>query len=405
MSSSTKPPLHTLISIHDFAAAAAVSFAPKAYAFVSSAATDCHTHAANSSSYAAIGLRPRVLRDVSGPINIRTSMLSRAVSSPTFCAPTSLGNLVHPDGERALGRACKDLGIAQVVSTSASFPLDHILHAIRTHNTAGKTEEHPIFFQLYVDKIRTNSARLLAHAATLGIAGVFLTVDAPIPGKREADERVQADESIVSPMSGVKAANDGSGGGLGRIMGKFLDASMSWGADISWLRSCLPPNTPIILKGIQTAADAMRAADAGVDAIVLSNHGGRSLDTSPPTILVLLELQRVCPQVFDKLQVFIDGGINRGTDVFKALCLGATAVGVGRGMLYGLNYGEEGVKRVVGILNDELETTMRMCGVTSLDELHPGLLNTRAVDHLIPETASEEHPYANWRRSTARSKL
>ncbi|KAK0728075.1 FMN-dependent dehydrogenase [Lasiosphaeria miniovina] len=406
-----KPPLHTLISSHDFAAAAS-AFPAKTYAFISSAATDCLTHRANTTAYAAIGLRPRVLRDVSGPVDLGTSMLGRHVRSPIFCSPTSLGTLVHPDGECALGRACQALGIAQVVSTSASFPLGDIVDAIRSSSTpapaAGSDsggDMIPIFFQLYVDKDRAKSERLLAAAAALGcVGGVFLTVDAPVMGKREADERVRADESVRAPMAGTRAGNDGGGGGLGRIMGQYVDASVAW-ADLAWLRRCLPPGTPVALKGVQTAADAVRAVDAGVDAIFVSNHGGRSLDTAPATILVLLELQRCCPHVFDRVQVFVDGGVARGTDVFKALCLGATAVGVGRGVLYGLNYGEEGVRRYIEILNEELETTMRLCGVTSLDELHPGLLNTRAVDHLVPESAADDHPYAKWRRKPQGSKL
>ena len=128
-------------------------------------------------------------------------------------------------------------------------------------------------------------------------------------------------------------------------MGAYVDASLCWD-DLAWVRSCLPTDMPIVLKGIQTAADAVRAMRTGVvQGIVISNHGGRSLDTSPPTILVLLELHRCCPEVFDGLEVLIDGGVMRGTDVFKALCLGAKGVGIGRGVLYGLQYGAEGVKR------------------------------------------------------------
>jgi len=194
------------------------------------------------------------------------------------------------------------------------------------------------------------------------------------------------------PNSGAKAKNDKKGGGLGRVMSHYIDSSVSW-KDIAWLKRCV--DIPIVLKGIQTAMDAVLAMEAGIDAIILSNHGGRSLDTAPPSILVLLELQKCCPQVFDKMEVYVDGGIERGTDIFKALCLGAKAVGIGRGFLYAVNYGEEGVERYVEVLKDELETTMKMCGVTNLSQVHPGLLNTLAVDHLIP--SSGEHPYAKWR--------
>ena len=145
-------------------------------------------------------------------------------------------------------------------------------------------------------------------------------------------------------MSGARATNDKKGGGLGRIMGSYIDSSLDWD-DLPWLRRSWTGK--IVLKGIQNAEDAKRAADAGVDGIILSNHGGRSLDTSPPAIMVLLECQRCCPEIFDKMEVYVDGGIRRGTDVLKCLCLGATAVGLGRPFLYSVNYGKEGVEHLI----------------------------------------------------------
>lgn len=347
----TKPPLTSLISSHDFAHAASLSFSPKTWAFVSSAATDLHTLRRNADSYAAIGLRPRALCDVSR-VDTSTTVLGHAVPGPIFGAPTSLGRLVHPEGEKELARACRVLGIPLCVSTSASFPLAEIVAAVsdnpRTVQPGGKGEEGkspPLFFQLYVDRDRRKSERLLREATALGIKALFVTVDAPVPGKREADERVAADKTVATPMTGARAVNDAKGGALGRVMGKYIDSSLSW-ADVPWLRSCVP-GVPLVLKGVQTAADAVRAMRAGADAIVVSNHGGRSLDTAPATVLVLLELQRCCPEVFDAMEVYVDGGISRGTDIFKALCLGAKAVGIGRGLLYGLNYGAEGVRRYV----------------------------------------------------------
>jgi L-lactate dehydrogenase (cytochrome) len=345
-SSTPRPPLDTLISSHDFAAVARATFAPKTRAFVTSAATDLHTYHRNSAAYADIGIRPRVLTDVSN-VSTRTTILGHSVSSPIFVSPTSLGKTVHPEGERELARACSSLRIAQAVSTSASYPLDEIMSCVREAPSRPGQKRIPVFFQLYVDKDRAKSEALLRRAGELGIAGLILTVDAPVAGKREADERVRvSDNSVASPMTGASATNDSKGGALGRVMAKYIDPSVSW-KDIQWLRRHLPPGTPIILKGIQTAADARLAVQAGVDVVMISNHGGRSLDTAPATILVLLELQKCCPEVFDKVEVWIDGGVMRGTDVFKALCLGARAVGIGRGILYGLNYGEEGVRRFV----------------------------------------------------------
>ncbi|KAH7362517.1 FMN-dependent dehydrogenase [Plectosphaerella cucumerina] len=386
-----KPPLDTLISAHDFEAAASTTFTPKAWAFVSSAATDLHTKTRNSSAYASIGLRPRVLRDVAS-VSTATAILGHPSRLPLFAPPTAMAKLVHPEGEKELGRGLKASGIPQCVSVSASFPLADILAAHASHETETPYDV-PVFFQLYVDKNRANSERLLRDAQARGVKALFLTIDAPIPGKREADERVRSDESLSSPISGATAKNDSKGGALGRIMGSYIDASVNWD-DIAWLRRTVP-GLPIVLKGVQTWMDAVKAMEHGVEAIDISNHGGRSLDTAPATILVLLELQKNCPEVFDRMEVFVDGGITRGTDIFKALCLGAKAVGIGRGLLYALNYGHEGVERYIEILRDELETTMKMCGVTSLDQVHPGYLNTLAVDHLIP--GKEEHPYAHWR--------
>lgn len=348
-----KPPLTSLISLHDFERAAHATFTPKAWAFVSSAATDLHTKTRNARSYSQISLRPRVLRDVAS-VDTSCAMFGHHARLPIFCSPTSMARTVHVGAEGELGRGLKGAGVPMCVSSSASMPLADIIREIRAAEprvslgeTArrAKKKELPVFLQLYVDKTRANSEKLLRTAQALGINALFLTVDSALPGKREADERIRTDESLTSAISGETARNDAKGGALGRIMGNHIDPRLAW-SDIPWLRKCLP-DIPIVLKGIQTWMDAKKALEAGVDGIVISNHGGRNLDTAPATILVLLEMQKNCPEVFRGLEVYIDGGITRGTDIFKALCLGATAVGLGRGFLYALNYGEEGVRRLV----------------------------------------------------------
>ncbi|ODA77400.1 hypothetical protein RJ55_07029 [Drechmeria coniospora] len=375
-----KPSIDTLISTHDFEAVASRTLQPKTWAFISSAATDLVTKQRNVTAYADITLRPRTLRDVSH-VDLSTSMLGHGLRVPLFCSPAAMAVLVHPAGEKAIGTACKASGIAQCVSTSASYPLRHITAAVRDH-PVDTPHDMPVFFQLYVDKNRENTRRLIQDAVEAGAKALFLTVDCPVPGKREADERVQAGVAVTSPLSGATAGHDSKGSALGRTMGRFIDPALSW-SDIPWIRSCAP-GLPLVLKGIQTSEDAVLAVQARVDGIVVSNHGGRSLDTTPAAILILLELRRNCPDLFDRMDVYVDGGISRGTDIFKALCLGAKAVGIGRGTLFAVNYGYEGVVRYIEILRDELETTMKLCGVTSLQELHPGYLNTLAVDHLIP---------------------
>jgi L-lactate dehydrogenase (cytochrome) len=339
-----KPPLESLINTHDFVSVARQTLTPKTWAFYSSAATDLNTKARNTSAYIDIGLRPRILTDVQ-IVDTSTQMLGQNMSLPIFCAPAAMAKMVHPDGEKAIARGCRRVGIPQAISTNASFPITEVFESVSGPGKYGDSEgEIPIFFQLYVDKQREKSAKLLKHVEELGVKAIFVTVDAPVPGKREADERVKADESLSTPMSGAKAKNDAKGGALGRIMGGYIDASLSW-ADIPWLRKCT--KLPIVLKGVQTAMDAKMAMEHGIEGILLSNHGGRSLDTAPAPILLLLELQKSCPEVFDKMEVYVDGGVMRGTDIFKALCLGATSVGIGRGFLFALNYGQDGVEKYV----------------------------------------------------------
>ena len=330
-----KPPLNTIINADDFEAVASRTLDKKTWAFYSSAATDCYTRDRNRSFFNRIWMRPRVLRNVKD-IDTSTTMLGHKIGAPIFVSPAALAKLVHPSGEQGIAGGCAKLAVPQCISTNASYPVEEIIPMA--------PEGHPFFFQLYVNKDRSQSEALLKKVGKLAISTIFVTIDAPVPGKREEDERVQSDESMSAPMSGAKATNDKKGGGLGRIMGSYIDSSLSWD-DLPWLRSIW--NGKIVLKGVQVAEDAKRAADAGVDGIILSNHGGRSLDTSSPAIMVLLECQRCCPEIFDKIEVYVDGGIRRGTDVLKCLCLGATAVGMGRTFLYAVNYGKEGVEHLI----------------------------------------------------------
>ncbi|ELR02917.1 hypothetical protein GMDG_01138 [Pseudogymnoascus destructans 20631-21] len=330
-----KTPLQSIISSHDFEHAASISLAPKTWSFYSCAARDLVTHKLNSSIYNQILFRPRTMTDVS-TADTTTSILGRRSALPLFCAPAALS-------DEAIFAS---ISAPPVLDTPPPVPMT-------------------FFFQLYVDKNRAKSEELLRTAERLGAKAVFVTVDGPVQGKREADERVKADRELA-PMSGMRARNDEKGSSISRAMGSYIDPTLSW-KDVEWLRKST--KLPIILKGIMTAQDAVLAMQHGIDGIVLSNHGGRNLDTSPPPMLVLLEIRKNSPEVFDKVEVFVDGGIKRGTDIFKALCLGAKAVGIGRGFLWALNYGEEGVKKFIDILRDELETTMKLCGITDLSQV------------------------------------
>ena len=204
--------------------------------------------------------------------------------------------------------------------------------------------DYPFFFQLYVNKDRSKSAEVIARANKVGMKAIFVTVDAAGRGKRESDERLVVDEIVINPVTGQRAETDRKGGGLTRMMGSYIDQGLVW-EDLKWIRSLT--DLPIVLKGITNAEDAKMAMQYNVNGIVVSNHGGRNLDFSPPAILVLLELHKCCPEIFDKMEVYVDGGIRRGGDIVKALCLGAKAVGMGRHFLYALNYGTEGAEHLV----------------------------------------------------------
>ncbi|KAH0565838.1 hypothetical protein GP486_000760 [Trichoglossum hirsutum] len=263
-----KPPLAAIINTHDFEEVARKTIPKKAWAFYSSAATDQITRNFNESSYDRIFFRPRILRNVTN-VNIEVKMLGQKMALPLFVAPAAMAKMIHPDGEKALARAAASRGIIQCVSNHASFPLTEIIPQL--------PKGYPVFFQLYVNRDREKSEELLKKVTALGsVKAIFVTVDAPVVGKREEDEKIEVDESLTTPMGDSKVKNDDKGGGLGRAIGYYVDSSLTW-EDIPWLRSLT--NIPIVLKGIQTAADAKMALECGVDAIILSNHGGRSLDT------------------------------------------------------------------------------------------------------------------------------
>lgn len=239
----------------------------------------------------------------------------------------------HPTRER---KKCHHLLTnSRQISTNASFPLAEITSAA----------DIPFFFQLYVNPDRAASLKLVKQAEKAGVRAIFITVDQPTPGKREADERVKADSAAMAPTpNGAVATNDAKGSGMGRTMSRNIDSATSWDI-IKWTRGIT--KLPIVLKGVQTVEDAMLAVEHGVNGLLIGNHGGRSLDTSSPSILVLLELHRTCPDIFNHIEIYLDGGIRRGTDIFKALCLGAKAVGMGRQFLYAANYGPEGVEHLI----------------------------------------------------------
>jgi L-lactate dehydrogenase (cytochrome) len=200
-------------------------------------------------------------------VSTQSNILGLPVTLPLMISPAAMARLIHPDGELAMARACAARGIIQCISTSASYSAIDITSA---------TPNHPFFFQLYVDRQRHKSEALLRnlHANATNIKAIYVTVDAAAAGKREADERVKADESLSSPMVDNKAKNDKKGGGYGRIMGHFIDPGLCWD-DIKWLRT--QTKLPLLLKGVMSADDVKMALEHGLEGVMLSNHGGRIL--------------------------------------------------------------------------------------------------------------------------------
>ncbi|KAG8903736.1 Cytochrome b2, mitochondrial precursor [Tulasnella sp. 403] len=305
--------------------------------------------------------RPRVLNKVSA-ISTASSMLGFPTSLPVFICPAALARLGHPGGEANIVRAAAKEGVVQGLSINASCSLDEI--------SAVKRPDQALFFQIYLDRNRANSAKLLHRVEAEGYQAVILTVDSPVPGKRERDQRAKGD--FQAPATGGADTNGTQG--VAQAISGYQDPDICWD-DIAWMRSIT--SLPIIVKGIQCVEDAEKAYEYGVKAIVLSNHGGRSLDFSPAPIDVLYEMSKRRPDLVHnpKFEVYIDGGVRRGTDVLKALCLGAKGVGLGRPVLYGNSaWGEDGVRRVIQIMREEIETGMRLLGVTRLEDLKPSMV-------------------------------
>ncbi|KAB8227944.1 cytochrome B2 [Aspergillus alliaceus] len=361
-----KPPLGTILSAQDFELVAQDTFSKKAWAFYSSAATDLVSINANRLLYHRIWFRPRLLRNVRD-VSTKCTVQGVKCSLPVIVAPVALARLANPIGKKGIAKAAASRGIFHCIPITASSPVEDVISDVPFPATV-------FFFQLYVAKDREVSESLLRRVWELGIRTLFVTIDAPVAGKREADEKVKAQDMIAMPMTGTRSREDGAGSGLTRTTGS------------------------LVIKGIQSVEDARMAVEARVSGIVLSNHSGRNLDTSPPGLLTLLELQRHLPSIFSHVEVYVDGGVRRGTDILKALCLGVKAVLIGRPFLYSLAYGENGPQHLLDIFQAELETAMRLIGITELSQAHPAFVNTRDLDHLVVQKvrtpASHAMPHA-----------
>jgi 4-hydroxymandelate oxidase len=347
--SSTTDPVDLL----DYERLAPARMSEMAWEFFGSGAADEITLHWNVDAYGRIRLMPRVLVDVSS-LDTRVTLFGRTRAHPILLAPVAYQKLLHPGGEVATAEGARAAEATMVLSSFSTTTLEEVASA------AG----HPLWFQLYVNPDRDLTVNLLRRVEASGYEAVVLTVDTPILGARYRE--VRAGFALPPGMEKANFRDLPSGSGSHRPTGRniysdVLDASLSW-KDVEWLRS--QTRLPVLLKGILNPDDAGRAVDAGASGLIVSNHGGRVLDTVPATIDAL---PAVASRVAGRIPVLVDGGIRRGTDVLKALACGASAVLVGRPYAFGLAVGgAEGVAHVVNILRREFEMAMALTGRTSV---------------------------------------
>ncbi|WP_447975119.1 alpha-hydroxy acid oxidase [Nitrospira sp. Kam-Ns4a] len=360
--------LDSLVNLHDVEAHAAAKLPKPVFDYYAGGACDEVTLGENQAAFSRIALKPRALVDLSRR-DLSTTILGQPVALPVLIAPTAFHRLAHPRGEVATARGAAAAGTLMVLSTLATCSVEEV----------AKAAGGPLWFQLYVYKDRGATRTLVERAEAAGCTALVLTVDAPVLGRREADIRNRfrlPDGLTVKNLGGAGRdrlpdiqMDSQADSSLAAYFAEQLDPALTW-QDIEWLRSLTA--LPLLVKGLLRADDAVRAAESGAAGVIVSNHGGRQLDTVPATITVLPEIVEA---LAGRAAVLVDGGIRRGTDVLKALALGASAVLVGRPILWGLAVGgERGVAHVLALLRAEFDQAMALCGCRSVAEITKDLL-------------------------------
>jgi 4-hydroxymandelate oxidase len=341
------------LTLDDFELLARERLPHMVYEYLAGGAADETTLRWNRESIARLRLRPRVLQEVTS-IDTRVTLFGQTMPSPILLAPVAYQRLVHPEGEMESARGAGARGTTAVISTATTCAIEEIAAAAPA----------PLWLQLYIQEDRGVTRELLDRAEAAGIRALCLTVDTPVLGTRNRQERA----GFRLPAGMATPHLDASGRDrLAIINAKRV--AVTW-RDVEWLRSAA--RVPLLLKGILDPDDAALAIEAGSDGIVVSNHGARNLDTVPATIDAL---PHIAARVAGRVPLLVDGGIRRGTDIAKAIALGASAVLIGRPYVYGLAVdGAAGVARIVEILAQELETAMALLGRPRLADLDGGAL-------------------------------
>jgi L-lactate dehydrogenase (cytochrome) len=372
------------VSVADLRALARRRLPRGVFDYIDGGAEDETTLASNSEAFRRVTFRPRVLRDM-GEVDTSTTLLGKPLAIPLVLAPTGFTRIADPAGELAVARAAERAGVPYSLSTLGTRSIEEVAAV-----SSGR-----LWFQVYFWKDRGLVAEMVQRAADAGYEALCLTVDTAVLGRRERDIRrgftlppklgistlfdgighpgwtwqfIRAEPIVFANVAGRRAGT-GPGHGveavsLAEYVGRQFDPDLSW-KDVEWFRSIW--DKPIVLKGIQTVDDAVIAADEGLDAIALSNHGGRQLDSAPAPLDLL---PAVAQTVGDRIEVICDGGVRRGSDIVKAVALGARACMAGRAYLYGLGAaGEAGVDHVLQLLTSDMVRTMALIGCRSVEDL------------------------------------
>jgi L-lactate dehydrogenase (cytochrome) len=380
--------LQRAASVHDLRRIARRRLPRGVFDYIDGGAEDERTLAANTDAFADTQFRPRVLRDVR-VVDPSATVLGRQVPLPLILAPTGFTRIADPDGELAVARAAERAEIPYVLSTLATRSIEEVR----------AVSQGRLWFQVYMWRDRGLVKEMVDRAAASDYEALMLTVDTAVLGRRERDVRrgftlpptigpgtvvdgavhpgwtwafLRSEPIRFANVTGKSVGDGGDAVSLSEYIASQFDRGLSW-ADVDWIRSVW--DGPIVLKGIQTVEDAVLAADAGVDAVALSNHGGRQLDTAPAALDLV---GPVADAVGGRVEIICDGGIRRGSDIVKAVAAGATAAMAGRAYLYGLGAaGERGVDHVLGLLAADVHRTMALIGASTTSDLSRDLLQLR----------------------------
>ena len=353
------------INVLDFEAVARKVLPPAHFGYLATGVDDDATLRANRDGFRRFQIRPRRVVDVAARADVSVDLFGTKYETPIVLAPVGSQNAFHPDGELTVARAANIKKTLQILSTNTTCPIERVAEA------AGR----PIWFQLYATSKWEYTQKLMKHAERAGCPVVAMTVDLTIGRNTETMERARRADSrncAVCHVPGARSARKPMFEGINMTGVNIYQPAMTW----EFVRRVKDlTKMKLVLKGIETKEDAQAACENGVDGIVVSNHGGRATETGRGTIECLPE---VIEGAAGKIPVLVDGGFRRGTDILKALALGARAVAIGRPYIWGLSaFGQAGVERVLDILRAELEMVMRQCGATSIAQIGKSLVTMR----------------------------